>query len=128
MLSVNKLGASICKKMIDEAQELNIMCTQFKNGASLIDTGSKVCGGVRAGLYVTEICLGGVGNVSLTSVHLEGTSLPAIEVSTDFPSLSLLCQASGGYREAMEGWIDFKVGSYEAIASGPARGLVHRPR
>lgn len=128
MLSVNKLAASICRKMIDDAQRLKISYSRFKNGAHLIDTGNKAVGGVEAGLHVTEICLGSVGNVHLTLMDIGGTSFPAVEVSTDFPVLSLLCQASGGYREAMEGWIDFKAGPYEAIASGPARGLVHEPK
>lgn len=128
MLSVNKSAASICKKMLNEPEELNIKCTRFKSGAHLIDTGNKAAGGMQAGLFVTKICLGGVGNVSLTLMDLEGITLPAVMVSTDFPILSLLCQASGGYREAMEGWINFNVGSFYAIASGPARALVHEPK
>ncbi|MGD0979302.1 MAG: methenyltetrahydromethanopterin cyclohydrolase [Candidatus Bathyarchaeia archaeon] len=128
MLSVNKSAASISKKMLHEPERLNIKCTRFKSGAYLIDTGNKATGGIQAGLYVTKICLGGVGNVSLTSMDLEEITLPAVMVSTDFPILSLLCQASGGYREAMEGWINFNVGSYNAIASGPARALVHEPK
>ena len=128
MLSVNMLAASICKKMLDEQKELNIICSRFESGAHLIDTGHKAPGGLQAGLCVTRICLGGVGNVSLTSIDLGGIALPAVSVSTDFPILSLLCQASGGYREAMEGWINFSIGSYNSIASGPARALVHEPK
>jgi len=128
MLSVNESAASICKKMLDEPEELNIKCTRFENGAHLIDTGNKVTGGIQAGLHVTKICLGGLGNVSLTSMDFEGLALPAVMVSTDFPILSLLCQASGGDRGAMEGWINFNAGSYNAIASGPARALVHKPK
>lgn len=128
MLSVNKLAASICRNMVDEASELDIKCTRFKNGAYLIDSGNRVKGGVQAGLYVTEICLGGVGNACLTWMDLDGLKLPAVQVTTDFPVLSLLCQASGGYHEAMEGWINFTADSYKAIASGPARGLVHEPK
>ena len=128
MLSVNELAAAICKKMLDEQERLNIKCSRFKNGAHLIDTGNKAAGGIQAGLYVTKIGLGGVGNVSLTSMDLGSMTLPAVSVSTDLPILSLLCQASGGYREAMEGWINFKTGSYNAIASGPARALVHEPK
>ncbi|MCK4478208.1 methenyltetrahydromethanopterin cyclohydrolase [Candidatus Bathyarchaeota archaeon] len=127
MLSVNKLAAKICRKMIDEAEELNIKYTCLKNGVHIIDTGNQAYGGVQAGLYVTKICLGGLGNVALTSMELEGITLPAIGVSTDFPIFSILCQASGGYREAMDGWINFNVGSYNAIASGPARAIVHEP-
>jgi methenyltetrahydromethanopterin cyclohydrolase len=104
MLSVNELAADICKHMIHHAEELNIRCACFKNGVHLIDTGNKVVGGIPAGLHVTEICMGGTANVSLASMDLDGLTLPAVAVSTDFPFLSLLCQASGGYREAMEGW------------------------
>lgn len=128
MLSVNELAADICKQMMHHAEELKIGCTRFKNGVNLIDTGNKVVGGIQAGLHVTEICMGGAANVGLTSMELDGLTLPAVAVSTDFPFLSLLCQASGGYREAMEGWINFKVGKYSAIASGPARAVVHRPK
>lgn len=128
MLSVNELAVDICKHMIHHAEELKIKCARFKNGVNLIDTGNKVVGGIQAGLHVTEICMGGTANVSLTSIDLDGLTLPAVSVSTDFPFLSLLCQASGGYREAMEGWINFKVGKYSAIASGPARAVVHKPR
>ena len=97
MLSVNRLAASICKQMLDEQEELNIKCSRFESGAHLIDTGHEAKGGLRAGLYVTKIGLGGVGNASLTWMDLGGITLPAVGVSTDFPILSLLCQASGGY-------------------------------
>ena len=127
MLSVNQLAVGICRKMMDNAEMYNVKHTLFKNGVHLIDTGNRALGGIQAGLRVTEICLGGVGNVSFTSMDLDGLTLPAIAVSTDFPVLSLLCQASGGYREAMEGWINFTAGSYAAIASGPARAIVHEP-
>jgi len=127
MLSVNQLAVKICRRLMDNAGEFNVKHTRFKNGVHLIDTGNKVFGGTEAGLRVTDICLGGVGNVSVTFKDLDGLTLPAIEISTDFPVLSLLCQASGGYREAMEGWINFKCGSYSAIASGPARAIVHEP-
>jgi methenyltetrahydromethanopterin cyclohydrolase len=128
MLSVNQLAVRICKRLMDSFDEFNVKHTCFSNGVHLIDTGNKVIGGIDAGVCVTEICLGGVGDVSLTSMDLDGLSLLAVEVSTDFPVLSLLCQASGGYREAMEGWINFKCGSYSAIASGPARAIVHEPK
>ncbi len=89
MLSVNQLAVKICRELMDNADEFNVKHTRFKNGVHLIDTGNKVFGGTEVGLHVTEICLGGVDNVSVTSKDLDGLTLPAIEVSTDFPVLSL---------------------------------------
>ena len=128
MPSVNELAAKICEKMIEEAGELNIGHERLRNGSHVIDTGIRVFGGIQAGLRSIMSCLGGLGNASLASMGIDGMMLPAVDVSTDFPIISLLCQAMGGYREASRGWLNFKAGSYRAIVSGPARALVHEPK
>jgi methenyltetrahydromethanopterin cyclohydrolase len=128
MPSVNELAAKICEKMIEEAEELNIGYERLRNGSHVIDTGIRVIGGIQAGLRSIMSCLGGLGIASLASMEVDGMMLPAVEVFTDFPVISLLCQAMGGYRKATLGWLNFEAGSYRAIASGPARALVHEPK
>lgn len=113
--------------MIQRKEEIGIDVADLENGATVVDTGLKVPGGFEAGRLSTKICLGGHGEVSLTRMNYEDITFPAVSVRTDFPLLTLMCQASGGYREAMEGWINFEAGSYRAIASGPARALQHTP-
>jgi len=120
VVSVNRLALPLVEEMIHRSEELRITVERTESEASVIDAGVKVVGGYQAGRYLTEICLGGLGNINFQSGDYDGLILPSISVWTDMPAVSLLGSQSAGWR--------LSVGKYFAMGSGPARALAKKPK
>ncbi|UCE09093.1 MAG: methenyltetrahydromethanopterin cyclohydrolase [Candidatus Thorarchaeota archaeon] len=114
-LSVNEKGLEIVKEIMDRKEELNCAVSEQGNGATLIDAGIEVAGGIEAGRLLGEICLGGLGTVRISDMFVGDMSFPAVIVSTDHPKVATL-----GSQYA--GWV-INVEKYFAMGSGPARAL-----
>ena len=65
-ISVNNLAGAIVDRMVTEADRLRIIVSKGSLGETLIDAGVKAVGGFDVGLLMAEICLGGLGTVTLT--------------------------------------------------------------
>ena len=59
-------AGKIVDRMIAEADKLRISVSEGAQGETLIDAGVKTVGGFDVGLLVAEICLGGLGHVTLS--------------------------------------------------------------
>lgn len=119
-LSVNKEAAKIAREICGNPEKYNVFVERSPSGAYIIDAGINAKGGFSAGRLIVEICLGGLGGASITSIHLGGLTLPSISVYTDHPAISTLGSQMAGWR--------IKVGEYMAMGSGPARALVQKPK
>ena len=119
-LSVNVEAKKIIEKMIENREMLNIKVEKTSSGATIIDAGVKVKGGLLAGKFVTEVCLGGLGEAQLTQMSFGDVELPTIFVATDHPAVSTLGSQFAGWR--------VKVGKYFGMGSGPARALSLKPK
>ncbi|HMK90128.1 MAG TPA: methenyltetrahydromethanopterin cyclohydrolase, partial [Methylocystis sp.] len=64
--SVNLLAGEIVDRLAASAERYRVAVSRGSSGELLIDAGAKAAGGVEAGLLLTEICMGGLGRVSLT--------------------------------------------------------------
>ena len=113
MLSVNRGALKIVENMIKDAEQLSIDVCELTNGATVIDAGVRVKGGLEAGVLIGKICLGGLGEVSLYPHWLDDILLPAVSVHTDQPIVACLASQFAGWR--------IKVGDYFVMGSGPAR-------
>lgn len=120
VLSINTLALQIVKKMILHSQELRINVETTEEGATIVDAGLDVLGGYTAGRYMTEICLGGLGEAVISDTNYNDFFSPSISVMTDFPAISLLGSQLAGWQ--------IKVGKYFAMGSGPARALSLKPK
>ena len=120
MLSVNELALEIFENLAEISEEFNCSYHELDNGARIVDCGVSTRGGYAAGRAFTEICMGGLGEVTFSMGHIKEFPLPFIEIMTDFPSISCL-----GAQKA--GWT-IKVGNYFAMGSGPARALSLKPK
>ena len=89
-LSVNVEAKKIIEKMIENREMLNIKVEKTSSGATIIDAGVEVKGGLLAGKFVTEVCLGGLGEAQLTQMPFGDVELPTIFVATDHPAVSTL--------------------------------------
>lgn len=114
-ISVNEQAMEIVQEIIDRKDELQCVVVEQANGTTLIDAGIDASGGIEAGRLSAEACLGGLGAVRVTSMHVGDMTLPSVVIGTDQPRLAVL-----GSQHA--GW-EMRLGSYFAMCSGPARAL-----
>jgi methenyltetrahydromethanopterin cyclohydrolase len=114
-LSVNEGALEITKEIMNQKDELNCTVSELGNGTTIIDAGIEVTGGEELGRLVGEVCLGGLGVVRHTKMHIGDMDLPAVVVSSDHPKIA--CMAS-----QYAGWT-INVDKYFAMGSGPARAL-----
>ncbi len=114
-LSVNKEAKKLLNKLLTHAYKYGVIIRKTKQGATLIDAGIKAKGGYEAGKIITEICLGGLGDVSIYAGYYEDTALPSVLVRTDHPAVATMGSQFADWQ--------IKHGSFNAIASGPARAL-----
>ena len=110
IVSVNEKASKIAEEMIRSSEELGIAVMKLKNGAIVIDAGINVRGGLKAGIYFSEVCLGGLGRVSLSM-----RERLCVDVNVDRPAISCMASQFAGWAVKAEG--------YFAMGSGPARAL-----
>jgi methenyltetrahydromethanopterin cyclohydrolase len=114
-LRLNERAAAIADEMIVEADLLRVSHFRLEDGARVIDCGTRGPGGLEAGRRMAEICLGGAGRVSFTSVDCDGVRLPGVQVLTDHPAVACLGSQYAGWAVKPEG--------YFAMGSGPLRAI-----
>ena len=113
--SVNKLTQPLVKYLIDNADKLRLGVDVLENGCTIIDAGIKVPGGLEAGRIMAEICMGGLGTVSLNhSAYTENWPL-SVNVYSSNPVLACLGSQYAGWSLSHE--------KYYALGSGPARAM-----
>ncbi|MFN8652641.1 MAG: methenyltetrahydromethanopterin cyclohydrolase [Gemmatimonadales bacterium] len=112
-LNMNERARDIADIMAEEATGLRLAVQTLPGGARVIDAGVAVDGGLNAGLLLSEICMGGLGDVEYASVSLGGENWPSVQVRTDHPAVA--CMAS-----QYAGWA-ITVDKYFAMGSGPLR-------
>ena len=112
-LGMNGRATELADAMVEEAALLRVRASELRNGARVIDAGIEVEGGYGAGLALSEICMGGLGDVSYTTARIGERTWPAVLVTTDHPAVS--CMAS-----QYAGW-SISVDEFFAMGSGPLR-------
>ena len=119
-LSVNKEAWRLAQKLCDSPEEYDVIVKETSQGATLIDSGILAKGSLEAGKIITEICLGGLGEVKISSKKYDNLTLPSIFVHTDYPAISTLGSQLADWQ--------IKADDYSAIGSGPARALARKNR
>ena len=119
-ISVNKSAIPFFDHLFSQPDGFRVMPKRSSNDALLVDAGCLTQGGIRAGIVLTEICMGGLATVHISQEEYGDMLLPAVHVSTDFPAISTLASQYAGWR--------ISVGDYFAMGSGPARALSLKPK
>ncbi len=114
-LKLNERAAAIADAMVTEAEVLGIAASTLEGGARVIDCGIAAPGGLEAGRLLAEVCMGGAGRVSFTSVEFDGLRLPGVHVWSDHPAFAFLGSQYAGWAIKPEG--------YFAMGSGPLRAM-----
>jgi methenyltetrahydromethanopterin cyclohydrolase len=112
-LRMNERARELADVMTEDPDGLRIAVHQLPGGARVIDAGVDVPGGFNAGLLMSEICMGGLGDVDFALLALGGENWPGVLVRTDHPAEA--CMAS-----QYAGWA-IQVGKFFAMGSGPLR-------
>lgn len=116
MESLNRMALELVEEAIEFADELGIAVTELDNGATVLDFGHDVAGGVEAGLLLAEIQTAGLATIQHRLGSVAGASIPHVDVTTDRPALALLCAQKAGWELDVDG--------FEGLASGPGRALL----
>ena len=116
--SVNRLTNPLVTYLVDHAQELRLGVEKLPNGTTIIDAGIKHAGGLEAGRLIAEICMGGLGHVSLQTSNTFPRWPWMLSVHSNNPILSCLGSQYAGWSLAHE--------KFFSLGSGPGRALAGR--
>ena len=117
--SLHQTALPLLQRLIGAAAALRIGVEHLENGATIVDAGITHTGGLEAGRLIAELCLGGLGSVSLvTGGQAERWPL-TVHVHATNPVLACLGSQYAGWSLAHgEG-----KSAFHALGSGPGRAL-----
>jgi methenyltetrahydromethanopterin cyclohydrolase len=115
MDSLNRMALELVEEAIDFTDELAIAVFELDNGATVLDFGHSMPGGIEAGLLLAELQTAGLATVQTRMDTVADAPLPHVELTTDRPALALLCSQTADW--------ELQNGDFEGLGSGPARAL-----
>jgi methenyltetrahydromethanopterin cyclohydrolase len=125
-LSLNALTAPLVQRLLSNAQALGITVSQDASGAQIVDAGINSPGGIEAGLRIAEICMGGLGHISLQQ-SAEPPWASHVVTRSSQPVLSCLASQYAGWSLNHEWMVTVegveKKKKFNALGSGPARAI-----
>lgn len=121
-ISVNARGAILAFELQARAEELRIAVAKGELGETLIDAGAGCVGSISAGLRLAEICMGGLGEVSLSADAATPRWPWSVTVRSSNPVIACLASQYAGWRLSHGEGRD----AYFALGSGPARALARK--
>jgi len=117
--SVNAACQPLVEYLITNAQALQVDISTLSNGTRIIDAGINCVGGLEAGRLISEICMGGLGTVTL-GTHSGFENWPwSVNVHAKTPVLSCLGSQYAGWSLSHKS----EEGKFFALGSGPGRAL-----
>lgn len=121
-LSINQLTDPLVQDLISRAAALRVTVSRDESGASIIDAGISSAGGLEAGRVISEICLGGLGTVALTTTNSVAQWPLSVQVHSTNPVIACLGSQYAGWQlshgEGKE--------VFFALGSGPGRAAALR--
>lgn len=116
--SVNSLTTPLVRQLLADAGSLRLAVEQHPGGATIVDAGIRATGGLEAGRLITEICMGGLGRVSLQTSPAFPHWPWQVAVHSCNPVLACLGSQYAGWSLTHE--------KFFSLASGPARAMAGR--
>ncbi len=120
--SLNKLAVPLVERLIRDAEPLRIRIIHSEVGAVVIDAGIDCRGGIEAGRRITEICMGGLGQVRIVESPRFANWSWHVNVGATDPVLACLGSQLAGWQlthgEGKHGFF--------ALGSGPGRSLARK--
>jgi len=122
-ISVNARAARLLDQMLADAPALGVSSRRGALGQLLVDAGVTAPGSIAAGLRIAEICMGGLGQISL--IPRGGGSVPwswGIAVSSSNPVIACLASQYAGWHLAHDEGKE----AYSVLGSGPGRAIARK--
>ena len=117
--SVNKASQPLVDQLVADAKALQLEIHTLSNGTRIVDAGVNCTGGLEAGRLIGEICMGGLGTVTLgTNSGFENWPW-SVNVHAKTPVLSCLGSQYAGWSLSHKS----DQGKFFALGSGPGRAL-----
>jgi methenyltetrahydromethanopterin cyclohydrolase len=113
--SVAKLSAPLVEALIADAEILRLGVERTETGATIVDGGIDVRGGLEAGRRIIEICLGGLGHARFVPDARFPRWTTGIQIVTNDPVIACLGSQYAGW--------SLSEGDFFALGSGPGRAL-----
>ena len=110
--SVNRRAYPLLEALVADATTLRLETSRSAD-ALIVDAGISCAGSFEAGRRIAEICLGGLGSVTLGPAADNASASTQIGVHTSHPVLACLASQYAGWR--------LQEGKFFAMASGPGR-------
>ena len=111
--SLSRSAEPLVEALCADAPRLRLEVLRSPEGARIVDAGINAPGGLEAGRRIAEICLGGLGRVSLTPSERFSPWGTLVGVTTSDPVLACLGSQYAGWSLAS--------GDFFALGSGPGR-------
>ncbi len=121
-ISVNARAEKLVERLLDDAAELKIGVDRGELGETRIDAGARHPGSIAAGMRIAEICMGGLGDVSLVPLTATPRWPWTLTTRSANPVIACLASQYAGWRLAHGEGKD----AFFALGSGPARALARR--
>ena len=112
-LELNQRAARLVSQAVSDAERLRISISR-SNGATLLDFGVDVSGGLDAGILLARICMADLADIRIVP-GLETPAVPSVQVHTDHPIDACLLSQYAGWKISTD--------DYFAMGSGPMRVL-----
>jgi methenyltetrahydromethanopterin cyclohydrolase len=114
-MDLNARALELAEELLGNAHDRHVHAHPIEKGGRFIDCGIEARGGLRAGIDLAEICLAGLGDVSLHPGEIQGRPCPFVQVVTDHPVRACLASQYAGWA--------IREGSFFAMGSGPMRAV-----
>jgi methenyltetrahydromethanopterin cyclohydrolase len=121
-VSVNALAGTLVDRMIADSAMLRISPRRGVLGHYLVDAGQTVLGSVEAGTRIAEICMGGLGRVTVSPSEATPPWRWGLTVSSSSPVLACLGSQYAGW-SLSHGEGD---NAYRVLGSGPGRAIAQK--
>ncbi|GLS42447.1 methenyltetrahydromethanopterin cyclohydrolase [Methylobacterium brachythecii] len=116
--SINALAAPLVDRLVADAEVLRL-AVSHEGGARMVDAGSQVRGSIEAGRRLAEICLGGLGTVTIAPSGPVASWPYSVVVHSADPVLACLGSQYAGWSLADETGDS----GFFALGSGPGRAV-----
>ncbi|MCX4186377.1 methenyltetrahydromethanopterin cyclohydrolase [Methylophaga sp. OBS4] len=120
--SVNAACQPLVDRLIADAEALQLEISTLANGTRIVDAGINCVGGLEAGRRIGEICMGGLGTVTLGSNSGFDNWPWSVNVHAKTPVLSCLGSQYAGWSLSHKS----EDSKFFALGSGPGRALAAR--
>ena len=118
--SVNKSSLPLVEDLIKNSTNFKIGISKGPLGCKIVDCGINYAGGIKAGILITKICMGGLGEVDLAPTTTFKKWNWSINVYSSNPTLACLGSQYAGWNLSSK--------KFYSLGSGPARSLAYREK